>query len=336
MTANRILYFAFFLCLAASAGLCADKDKSPSADELISRARQLEVRNEGAPPISVKADLQVANSKNGAVHGEYSLVWESPQHWTDTIHFSNYDRQRVRDGDTLWIKSSIDFQPFFVFQLDMLLDSSDALTLIPTEKAGKARKESKAGAEQLCTHVEGPGRGERNLCFDATSGTLVRVEYPKKEGAFEISGTEYTNFEQVGDKLLPMEGQAFDGKQAILEMKITSVDQITGNLPMLKPDPGAQPWPTCEIAVPAKLIYRVPPEYPEASINRREQGRVTLYAVLGTDGSLRNLKVIETAGANLDASATEAVRRWKYQPSMCGDKPIPAELAISVIFQARQ
>lgn len=336
MTANRILYFAFFLCLAASAGLCADKDKSPSADELISRARQLEVRNEGAPPIFVKADLQVANSNNETVHGEYALVWESPRHWAETIHFSNYDRERVRDGDTIWSKSSVDFQPFFVFQLDLLLGSRDSLTLTPTEKAKKVWKRKQGAVEEQCTGVQGPGHGERNLCFDVSSGALIRIEYPKEHGAFEISRTEHADFREVGGKLIPTESYAFKGKQPILGVKVSSIGQITENLPSLKPGPGAQPWPVCEIVTPAKLINRFAPDYPKTVRDRREQGQVTLYVVIGTDGSPKNLHVIESAGEDLDASATEAVRRWRYQPAMCGDTPIPAETAISVIFQLRQ
>lgn len=326
----------FVLLAGANWGFCSDKDKATSAEELVSRARALEVWSEGSHGTSIKGELEVADSKNGIVRGDYGLIWESPRHWAETIHFSNYDRERVRDGDTIWIKSSVDFQPVFVFQLDILLDSRRALTLAPTEKAKRVWKRKDGGIEEQCTEVYGPGSTERNLCFDARSGTLVRIEYPKEGSVFEISRIEQADFRELGGKLIPTESHAFRGKQAILGVKIISTEEIGGNPPSLKPAPGARPWPTCENVTPGELKERTVPEYSRMARDRREQGKVTLYAVIDTDGSLRNLHVIETAGADLDASAIEAVRHWRYRPAMCGDTPIPAETAISVIFRLAQ
>lgn len=57
-----------------------------------------------------------------------------------------------------------------------------------------------------------------------------------------------------------------------------------------------------------------------------------MYAVIEKDGSVNNLAVVETAGADLDKAALEAVRQWKFEPSTCNGEPVAIETEIFVHF----
>jgi len=79
-------------------------------------------------------------------------------------------------------------------------------------------------------------------------------------------------------------------------------------------------------------MLEVPPRYPGISRSANHQGTTGVYAVIEKDGSVNNLAVVETAGADLDKAALEAVRQWKFEPSTCNGEPVAIETEIFVHF----
>jgi outer membrane biosynthesis protein TonB len=59
----------------------------------------------------------------------------------------------------------------------------------------------------------------------------------------------------------------------------------------------------------AKLMYRVNPVYPEAARSSGRQGIVKLHAIIGKDGSVRNIEVI-SGDSLLVQAALDAVKQW--------------------------
>lgn len=82
----------------------------------------------------------------------------------------------------------------------------------------------------------------------------------------------------------------------------------------------------------ARLIHRIEPVYPLAAKMMRLSGTVQLRAIIGTDGSVRNIEVV---GGNpiLAAAAVAAVEQWRYQPTRLSGKPVEVETVITVQFQ---
>lgn len=67
----------------------------------------------------------------------------------------------------------------------------------------------------------------------------------------------------------------------------------------------------------ATMIEMVPPRYPYESRRRKEQGVVVLDVRLATNGSVDTVAVRTSSGfARLDAAALEAVRRWRWSPTL--------------------
>jgi protein TonB len=85
----------------------------------------------------------------------------------------------------------------------------------------------------------------------------------------------------------------------------------------------------------ASLIQRVQPEYPEVARQERTQGTVHLHALIGTDGTIRGLRVASGA-CSLSRSAYDAVRRWRYRPTTINGAPVEVDTTIDVIFSLRQ
>ncbi len=81
----------------------------------------------------------------------------------------------------------------------------------------------------------------------------------------------------------------------------------------------------------ARLIRMVKPIYPQIALQARIEGTVVLEAVVGTDGSVESLRYVSGPPLLVQA-AIDAVRQWRYQPTLLNGKPVSVETTITVIF----
>lgn len=79
------------------------------------------------------------------------------------------------------------------------------------------------------------------------------------------------------------------------------------------------------------LIYRVDPVYPQIARAMHLSGIVHLRAVIATDGGVRNLEVL-SGSPILARAAEEAVRQWRYRPTLLSGTPVEVETYITVSF----
>lgn len=85
----------------------------------------------------------------------------------------------------------------------------------------------------------------------------------------------------------------------------------------------------------ARLIRKVQPYYPETARSERLQGTVRLRALIAKDGSLAKLYVIK-GYCSLAESALQAVREWRYEPTLFNGEPVEVDTEITAIFQLQQ
>ncbi len=83
----------------------------------------------------------------------------------------------------------------------------------------------------------------------------------------------------------------------------------------------------------ARLIHRVTPTYPRLALRAKIQGTVRLKCVVGKDGTIKDLQIIEPRGAGLDDAAAEAISQWKYEPSVVKGEPVEVVAFIPVHFR---
>lgn len=82
---------------------------------------------------------------------------------------------------------------------------------------------------------------------------------------------------------------------------------------------------------PAYIVVRIDPAYPPAARAAGIQGKVVLRALVGRDGSIDELEVI-SGHPMLTRSALEAVRHWRYKPTIVSGSPVEVETTITVKF----
>ena len=84
------------------------------------------------------------------------------------------------------------------------------------------------------------------------------------------------------------------------------------------------------IATPKKLV-NVPPRYPDDALQAKVQGAVVLDVVLDADGVPTDVQVSKGVPM-LDAAAIEAVRQWRYEPTLMNGVPVPVAMTVTVNF----
>jgi len=83
--------------------------------------------------------------------------------------------------------------------------------------------------------------------------------------------------------------------------------------------------------VEANLIHDVPPQYPPEAGRARLEGPVVLMAVIGQDGSVKDVRV-ESGLPILAQAAIDAVKQWRYKPYLIDGEPVEVDSRITINF----
>jgi periplasmic protein TonB len=111
-----------------------------------------------------------------------------------------------------------------------------------------------------------------------------------------------------------------------------SLDSVTSYTPPQPPP--IEPPKTMRITrgvTPPRRITYVQPVYPSIALQNRITGRVVIEAIIGPTGDVQSTRVVQSVHL-LDEAALEAVRQWKYTPTLLSGVPVSVILTVSVDF----
>ena len=83
------------------------------------------------------------------------------------------------------------------------------------------------------------------------------------------------------------------------------------------------------------LLHKVSPVYPEVPRKARIEGRVTVQAVIGLDGSVESVDVLRSSNPFFDEAALSAVKQWRYRPATMNGVPVRVYFTVEVGFVLR-
>ena len=103
------------------------------------------------------------------------------------------------------------------------------------------------------------------------------------------------------------------------------------------PPPPLQPTtpirPHSGMQMPRKIVS-VDPVYPAIARSARVEGIVILEAVLDTAGRVESVRVLRSIPL-LDQAAVDAVRQWRFTPTLLNGVPVPVVMTVTVNFTLR-
>jgi TonB family protein len=137
------------------------------------------------------------------------------------------------------------------------------------------------------------------------------------------------------DKVSEAERKVFGGKRLY---------SMTLNMPNLNSATGSWVMRFAELKASGKqgellapiAMQKSDPGYPLELMRDNVQGTVTLYAVIHSDGSVKDIRVLDSPDERLDAFASSALSRWKFVPASKNGAPVALEAVVKIPFRIRR
>lgn len=131
----------------------------------------------------------------------------------------------------------------------------------------------------------------------------------------------------------PLDQVPFDDPGAIVNG--TSFGDLPGPGDPILPPP-APPRPTEPVHVggliqPPKRVVDAAPIYPPIALAARKEGLVILEAVIDERGEVREVRVLRSEKL-LDRAAMDAVKQWRFTPTLLNGQPVPIVMTVTVGF----
>ena len=100
------------------------------------------------------------------------------------------------------------------------------------------------------------------------------------------------------------------------------------------PAPAARPLHVGGDIRPPQKIASAPPSYPALAKAAGVEGTVILEATISEDGTVTNVRVLRSIQL-LDGAAMDAVRQWRFTPTLLNGQPVPVVMTVTVTFNLR-
>ena len=104
------------------------------------------------------------------------------------------------------------------------------------------------------------------------------------------------------------------------------------------PMPPPPPEPPLRVGgriVPPSRIFQVNPVYPPLAIVARVEGVVIVEATISRDGGVEDARVLRSVPL-LDAAAVDAVRQWRFTPTLLNGVPVRVIMTVTVHFTLKK
>ncbi len=176
----------------------------------------------------------------------------------------------------------------------------------------------------------------------AAGGNHMKFQAPKPASTYTPTRTGITSpvqktqeappspVETTGGVLGGVPGGVAGGVGGVLSEVLSSTRSVPA--PAKMPDP--TPVKRIRVAsrvVEANLIHDVTPQYPPEAGRQRIEGAVVLMAVIGTDGTVKDVR-IESGLPILAQAAIDAVKQWRYKPYSVDGEPVEVDSRITINF----
>ena len=102
---------------------------------------------------------------------------------------------------------------------------------------------------------------------------------------------------------------------------------------VVPPAPAPMAGPVEASDLSSSMVSATPPKYPIESRKKREQGTVVLSVLVGTSGGVEQVSIAKSSGfSRLDKAALDAVRRWRWSPTVRGGQPVMVKGYVDIPF----
>ena len=174
------------------------------------------------------------------------------------------------------------------------------------------------------------GSSARFFCF-APSAPVLRIA---REA--EVLNFEFDHLKKVQNRILSGGITIAYGNQKLLTFAVDTITPISRDDAAVTAPADAEPSASLDLSSPStaqgRLIKKAPPVYPSEAKMAHITGTVVLDAMIGTDGKVRDLRVVGSPSRILTQASLDSVSQWQYKPYLLDGRPVEVNTMIHVIF----
>jgi TonB family protein len=319
----------------------ADQSLPKDPGEILSLAGQANgLGSPGLAPWHVKASYETFDAQGkSSGHGTFEVFWDGPKKYRQTITSDAFSQTQYATESGIYRTGNLTPLPYpQAYLIDQLLHPMPNQEDIA--EANPERREHDPGNVKLqCVML---------------SQKIVGVAYaplglfPTYCFSTEKPILRYSTFGGVNtifNHLVLFQGRYLAKQITITDENVPTfsiqVDEIGGlgtvdNAIFTPPADAVNTHDTIP-EVPAgviagNILTKVPPIYPEKAKYNRTTGTVLFQAVIGRDGRIHRLKILESPDPSLTVAAFAAVQRWVYKPYLLNGEPVEVTTKITVHF----
>jgi TonB family protein len=297
-------------------------------------------------PWHLKGSYQLYN-ENGSPgdKGNYELWWVAPNTFRSSWSRSRATRNEWHTSDgRILVQATGEHLFYFEQRLQLLLISPlpDPTKFDPVDV--KVEKDQlnlgkitfpcvtlSAPKRRDGTYPWVPGAGTGTFCFDS-SNPVLRVTRTAN-----VVYTEFDHLQKMQDRILAKEIAVTYGAQRVATFNIETVNGLASDESTIMPPAGAKESTPLNPAVSpseaqTRLAKKTFPVYPPAAKAARITGTVVLDAWIGTDGKVKDVRVVGSPSSLLTSAAKDSVAQWQYEPYVVNGQPQEVNTLITVIF----
>jgi len=277
------------------------------------------------PSFRLKASVTI-DSQGKPIDGSYMLLWNGPDQWREEVNLPGYSEVKVGRKGLIATKRSTELIPLRIEQIHQTLGYGHAHLLPgPTGGVKRVRERTVNGVKLECVEVLEKENYSKQVCVDPSTDAWVR------QGFFVDK-----ELVPIGTKFFPRSMRYVDNSKTLVQADVTELT-TPADFPgsAFEVPSGAVSKPGCMNPSSGRLVKRVNPLYPEADRRQRIEGTVALYALIATDGTLRDVRVVAGASPGLNQASLDAVRQWRYAPYTCDGTAMEVETVLTVNFSLR-
>jgi TonB family protein len=199
----------------------------------------------------------------------------------------------------------------------------------PEGHAGaSATPEAREGSPSASDHF-GKGGGRANVSVDTPpveiAGNRV-VAAPKAPAIVAAGPVDVPASDKIDD-------QVFGGRRRYsMRLTMPNLNSAMGSWTVRFAELNADPSSKSDLTAP-EAIRKVDPAYPSNLVHDQIEGVVVLHAIIRSDGSVSDVRVLEGFYDQLDENARSALERWRFHPGTKNGVPVDVEAVIRVPFR---
>lgn len=303
--------------------------KDDHAQQLLDSASALvNISAENSKPFQVTADFHV----QAAVPADGHVVWKwaSKNQWSREITLLDYYQLEVRKGDNLYLTRNAPVTPLRVRDVLGLLGVFNS----GHEQAGKVKRRNEGGVPLQCIETESNFSQsrpfKRTVCINPTNEV---VSVASKYQGGDRRG-EFSSYHAFRENHYPAHFRATQNGSTIVDIHNVSLSEATFRGADFIPPANAIVRRQCEGMTHPVAVSDPEPSFPN-SIHRTPMTGTSMVAItVLTDGSVTNVQLLFSAGAEMDESARKTIQTWKFKPAMCGNEPVVSDAMVEVNFRS--